>query len=425
MSRQTSAKRSDFRVDGERLWQSLMDMAQIGATAIGGCNRQALTDDDRRGRDLFRTWCVDEGCEVRVDDMGNMFAHRRGLDPSRAAILIGSHLDTQPTGGKFDGVYGVLSGLEILRTLNALDVVTQSPLEVVVWTNEEGARFTPAMNGSGVWAGVIDKAEAYAQRSADGHTFHQELQRIGYLGDHLAGPFPVHAAFEVHIEQGPILEATGKQIGVVTGVQGMRWYDLVVEGTPSHAGTTPMSMRHDPVQTVARILTEMSDHIEQVDNDARVTFGVLRSEPASRNTVPQRVCTSVDLRHPKLHTLDEMEARLRALLATECDRRGTVGGLECIWDSPAIEFDRECVESVRAAAKQLNYPAMDIISGAGHDAVYVSRVAPTSMIFVPCADGLSHNEAESAAADDLEAGCNVLLHAVLAIDEVDKTRPGS
>lgn len=412
-------KQLDIRIDGDRLWRSLMDMAQVGATAIGGCNRQALTDDDRISRDLFCTWCEDAGCEVRVDDMGNIFARRGGADLSRAAILVGSHLDTQPTGGKFDGVYGVLSGLEILRTLNALDFETKGPLEVVVWTNEEGARFTPAMNGSGVWAGVIDQSEAYAQRSAEGPAFREELARIGYLGTHKASPFPVRAAFEAHIEQGPVLETEGKQIGVVTGVQGMRWYDLIVDGTPCHAGTTPMTMRRDPAHSVARIMSGMLDHIEAIDKDARLTFGVLRSEPASRNTVPQRVCASVDLRHPKLATLDEMEARLRDLIADECNQRGTSGALECIWDSPAITFDGDCVDSVRKAARQLNYGFMDIVSGAGHDSVYVSQVAPTSMIFVPCAGGLSHNEAESATADDLEAGCNVLLQAVLTIDALD------
>lgn len=412
-------ERLNFRVDGDRLWRSLMDMAQVGATASGGCNRQALSDEDRVGRDLFCTWSTEAGCKIRVDDMGNIFARREGRDPSRAVILIGSHLDTQPTGGKFDGVYGVLSGLEILRTLNALDFETSSPLEVVVWTNEEGARFAPAMNGSGVWAGVIDQAEAYAQCSTDGPTFREELQRIGYLGSNRASPFPVRAAFEAHIEQGPVLETEGKQIGVVTGVQGMRWYDLIVDGVPAHAGTTPMTMRRDPAQSVARIMSEISDHVEAIDSDARITFGVLHSEPMSRNTVPQRVRASVDLRHPILETLDEMETRLRDLIADECLRRGTVGTLECIWDSPAVTFDAGCVESVRVAAQQLDYRSTDIVSGAGHDSVYVSKVAPTAMIFVPCAGGLSHNEAESASADDLEAGCNVLLQAVLTIDDLE------
>ena len=409
-------EQSNFRIDGARLWQSLMDMAQIGATASGGCNRQALTDEDRIGRDMFCSWCEEAGCDVRIDEMGNIFARRRGRDRSRDVILIGSHLDTQPTGGKFDGVYGVLSGLEILRTLNAIDFETEGPVEIVVWTNEEGTRFTPAMNGSGVWAGVLDQTEAYAQRSANGSTFQEELRRIGYLGDHPARPFPVRAAFEAHIEQGPILEADGKQIGVVTGVQGMRWYDFIVDGTPCHAGTTPMTMRRDPVRTMARVISRFLDDVNSPDSIARATFGVLHSEPASRNTVAQRVQLSVDLRHPDIHSLDKLEAQLRNLIETECKQHGTTGALNCIWDSPAVAFDPVCVDAVRNASRFLDYRFTDIVSGAGHDAVYVSRVAPTSMIFVPCAGGLSHNEAESATSADLEAGCNVLLQAVLGID---------
>ena len=410
-------ERFNLRVDGDRLWRSLMDMAKVGATVKGGCNRQALSDEDRAGRDLFCGWSVAAGCKIRIDAMGNIFARLEGKDPSRAAILIGSHLDTQPTGGKFDGVYGVLCGLEILRTLNAFGFETNGPLEVVVWTNEEGARFSPAMNGSGVWAGAIDQSEAYRQQSTDGKTFREELERIGYLGSHRASPFPVRAAFEAHIEQGPVLENEGKQIGVVTGVQGIRWYDLSIEGVPAHAGTTPMRLRRDPAQTFARVIFEISRDVETIDSDARITFGVLRSAPTSRNTVPQTMQASVDLRHPKLETLDYMETRLRDVIDDECRRSGTVGKLDCIWDSPAVTFDSNCVESVRVAAQQLGCRARDIVSGAGHDSVYISRVAPTAMIFVPCAGGLSHNEAESATAEDLEAGCNVLLQAVLAIDE--------
>ncbi|MFP6682237.1 MAG: Zn-dependent hydrolase [Gammaproteobacteria bacterium] len=412
-------EQSNFRIDGARLWQSLMDMAKIGATASGGCNRQALTDEDRIGRDTFCSWCEEAGCDVRIDEMGNIFARRRGRDASRDVILIGSHLDTQPTGGKFDGVYGVLSGLEIVRTLNAFNFETEGPVEIVVWTNEEGTRFIPAMNGSGVWAGVLDQTEAYAQRSANGPTFQEELQRIGYLGDHPARPFPVRAAFEAHIEQGPILEADGKQIGVVTGVQGMRWYDLIIDGVPCHAGTTPMTMRRDPVRTMARIMSQFLDDVNSPDSTARATFGVLHSEPASRNTVPQRVQVSVDLRHPDIHSLDELEAQLRNSIESECKQHGTTGELNCIWDSPAVVFDPVCVNVVRNASRLLDYRFTDIVSGAGHDSVYVSGVAPTSMIFVPCAGGLSHNEAESATSADLAAGCNVLLQAVLGIDAKD------
>ncbi len=406
----------DLRIDAARLWDSLMQMAEIGATPAGGCNRQALTDLDKEGRDRFCDWCKAADCRVRVDEMGNLFARREGANPSRPPILVGSHLDTQPTGGRFDGVYGVLAGLELVRTLNEARLETAGPLEVVVWTNEEGARFAPAMIGSGVWAGAFRCADAHACRADDGATLGAELARIGYAGSHPARHFPVRGAFEVHIEQGPVLEAEGKQVGVVTGVQGMRWYDLVVEGEACHAGTTPMAPRRDPARTLTEVLASFFGRVEAWGADARATVGVLRSEPASRNTVPARVSASVDLRHPELARIDAMEAALRDTLATACAARGTRGELQRVWDSPPVVFDTGCVESVRSAARGLGLSHRDMVSGAGHDSVYVARVVPTAMIFVPCLGGLSHNEAESATAEDLAAGCNVLLHAVLAAD---------
>ncbi len=407
---------SDLCVDGERLWTSLMAMAEIGATPAGGCNRLALSDLDRVGRDLFGVWYRAAGLAVRVDRMGNLFARRPGRDPERPPILMGSHLDTQPTGGKFDGVYGVLAGLEVVRTLNDADVETEGPVEVVVWTNEEGARFAPAMIGSGVWAGVFTLDEAHAARDADGLRFGDELARIGYLGDEEARAFPVHGAFEAHIEQGPVLEDETQQIGVVTGVQGMRWYDLCLSGEACHAGTTPMAARRDPARSAAEVISAFYDGLERFGEDARGTIGVLASEPESRNTVPGEVSASVDLRHPDPATLDAMEGALRELMDTTCRARGTTGTLERVWDSPPIVFDADCVAAVRGAAAACGYRHRDIVSGAGHDSVYVSRVAPAAMIFVPCLGGLSHNEAESATRADLEAGGNVLLGAVLARD---------
>lgn len=412
----TEGNGAGAEIEAGRLWESLMAMAKVGATAAGGCNRQALTDLDRAGRDLFCRWCEEAGCAPRIDQMGNVFARRLGRDPDRPPILLGSHLDTQPTGGKFDGVYGVLAGLEVVRALNTVRAETEGPIDLVVWTNEEGARFAPAMVGSGVWAGVFSQADAHAARAGDGAEFGAELARIGYLGPEEAAHFPVHGAFEVHIEQGPVLEDEATQIGVVTGVQGMRWYDLRVEGVPCHAGTTPMAPRRDPARSAIAALARFFDRLDPFGPDARATIGVMRSEPESRNTVPARVTTSVDLRHPDPSVLEGMEEALREALRERCEERGTDGVLERVWDSPPVVFDERCVAAVRTAAQARGYRHRDMVSGAGHDSVYVSKVAPTAMIFVPCLGGLSHNEAESASVEDLAAGCDVLLHAALARD---------
>lgn len=408
-----------LRVDGTRLGNSLLEMARIGATPAGGCNRQALTDEDRAGRDLFQSWAAEAGLATRIDQMGNLFARRAGTKKERSPILVGSHLDTQPTGGKFDGVYGVLAGLEVVRALNDAGAETESAIDIVVWTNEEGARFAPAMVGSGVWAGAIELEKAYAETAADGATLAEELKRIGYLGPEPAQPFPVHGAFELHIEQGPILEAEGDRIGVVTGVQGMRWYDIAIDGTSCHAGTTPMDHRKDPVQSLTRVLDSLFAQLPRFGAAARATVGVLRSDPASRNTVPSQVTASVDLRHPESTELDAMEQALRQTLENICREHGTQGSLSMIWDSPPVEFDPRCVEAIHRAVGELGCTHREMVSGAGHDSVYVSRVAPTAMIFVPCLGGLSHNEAESASPEDLEAGCNVLLHAVLERDRME------
>lgn len=403
----------ELRIDGGRLWQSLMDMAEIGATERGGCNRQTLTDDDRQGRDLFVRWCEDAGCKVRVDEMGNIFARRAGVDTGAAAVIAGSHLDTQPTGGKFDGVYGVLSGLEVIRSLNDAKIDTQRPIETVCWTNEEGARFAPAMIGSGVWAGEFELDYAHGRTDKEGKSIGSELERIGYLGAEKCQAFPVYAAFEAHIEQGPILENERRQIGVVTGVQGIRWYDLVIDGQASHAGPTPMNLRRDPFMALSKIIDQLYALIDTHAPWARVTFGDTRAEPGSRNTVPERVTITVDMRHPDQAVLDSMDQAFRKMVEAECGARNLSGSVPWEWHSPAVVFDEACVKAVESAALALDYDHMSIVSGAGHDSVYVSRVAPTSMIFVPCEGGISHNEIENATAQDLEAGGNVLLHAIL------------
>ena len=403
---------SKVRISGDRLWQRLMDMAKIGATDAGGCNRQALTDLDKEGRDLFIDWCHAAGCKVRIDQMGNVFARRAGLDNSLPPVITGSHLDTQPTGGKFDGVYGVLAGLEVIESLNDNKLQTKHPLEVVVWTNEEGARFSPAMIGSGVWCGEFDIEDAHVLADKDGLTIGDELKRIGYHGAEPCKIFPVKAAFETHIEQGPILEAEEKTIGIVTGVQGMRWYDVMIKGQPVHAGPTPMEVRRDPFRALTKTIDRIYALAEEHGPWGRATFGDIQAVPGARNTVPETLILAVDLRHPNQEVLEQMDKTFRIIVEEEALIAGVESTVKDEWDSPAVAFDKDCIEAVTKGVKSLNLPYKVMASGAGHDSVYVSRSAPTSMIFIPCKDGISHNEAEDAHPDDLTAGCNVLLQAM-------------
>ncbi len=405
---------SDLRVNGERLWHSLMEMAKIGATPKGGVCRLALSDVDKAGRDLFWSWCEAAGCTVTMDRMGNMFARRRGQDERRPPVAMGSHLDSQPTGGKFDGVYGVLAGLEVVRTLNDNAVETRAPIEVVVWTNEEGARFAPAMVGSGVFAGVFDLEYAWAQKDRDGISISEALDAIAYKGDVLPGDHVLGASFEVHIEQGPILEVQSKTIGIVKGVQGMRWYDVTLTGEEAHAGPTPMEQRRDALAGAAELLPEIYQLALERAPFGRATVAQFQTyPPGSRNTVPSRAEFSVDLRHPDAAQLGEMDTGLRTLTAGVAATRGLQHAITDVWAADPVNFDPSCIEAVRRSAELLGYPAMEIVSGAGHDSVYISRVAPTGMIFVPCAGGISHNETESATPEHVVAGANVLLHAVL------------
>ncbi len=404
-----------LRIDGQRLWDSIMAMAEIGPGEHGGSSRLALSDADREGRDLFLRWCRDIGCTIEIDDLGNIFARRDGTDARRAPIVAGSHLDTQPHGGRFDGVYGVLAALEVLRTLHDHDVATAAPLEVVVWTNEEGARFAPAMIASGVYAGLFDKDYAWSRTDSDGKTLGDELRRIGYFGDVPCGEHRIGALFEAHIEQGPILEAENKTIGIVVGGQGIRWYDLTLKGRDSHAGSTPMKGRRDALLAAAEIVTAVQGLALDYAPDAVGTVGEMKVSPNSRNTIPGEVFVTMDIRHPQRDTLADMARNLREIVAKCAGRHGVEFDLDEIWDKPPIEFDADCITAVEAAARELGYPHRRIVSGAGHDACQVCEVAPTSMIFVPCAGGLSHNEAESAEPEDLEAGANVLLHAMLAL----------
>jgi N-carbamoyl-L-amino-acid hydrolase len=404
----------NLKVNGERLWRSLMELAKIGATAKGGVCRLALSDVDREGRDLFVYWCEEAGCEVTVDRMGNIFARRPGRDPSLPPVLAGSHLDSQPTGGKFDGAYGVLAGLEVIRTLNDLEVETEATVEVVAWTNEEGSRFSPPMIGSGVFAGEFELDYALERADTDGKTMGAELSRIGYAGEAPVGGRTVGAYFEAHIEQGPILEAEDKVIGVVSGAQGQRWYEVRVSGQEAHAGPTPMERRRDALLGAARMVAEVNRIGMENQPHACATVGMMQVSPNSRNVIPGSVFFTVDLRHPEDRVLLEMDGALREA----CGRIASASGLELEIDDffyfPPTPFEAGCVEAVRAAAERAGYPHRDIVSGAGHDAVYMAKVAPTGMIFVPCEDGISHNEIENAKPEDLEAGCNVLLQAVVS-----------
>ena len=409
---------SNVRINGQRLWDTLMEMAQIGGTLKGGSKRLTLTDLDKQGRELFRRWCEKEGCSIRIDEMGNMFARRAGVEDGLPPVVMGSHLDTQPTGGKFDGVLGVLGALEVVRSLNDLKIETRHPIVVVNWTNEEGSRFAPAMVSSGVFAGVFTKEFAYSRVDAEGKTLGAELERIGFKGEEPARAFPIHAAFELHIEQGPILEDESIDVGVVTHGQGQRWYEIRLTGFESHAGSTPMPRRKDALLGAARIV-ELVNAIGLSKAPLAVsTVGMLNPYPNSRNVIPGEVFMTCEFRHPIDATLTEMDAALTEGVEAIAKKIGLTYDLKQVFYYPPVPFDAECVAAVRRAADHFGYSHRDIVSGAGHDACYLARVAPTSMIFTPCVDGVSHNESEDIKMEWSTAGANVLMHAVLEKAEI-------
>lgn len=411
----SAARAGNLRIDAQRYWTSLMEMAKIGATPKGGCNRQTLTDLDREGRDLFKRWCEAAGCTVTVDEMGNMRALRPGKRSDLPPVVIGSHLDTQPTGGKFDGVAGVLAGLEIVRTLNDAGYETDHPILIVNWTNEEGTRFAPAMLSSGVFAGAFTKEWAYARTDREGKRFGDELERIGYKGTIPCAPERWKCHLELHIEQGPILEAEGKVIGVVTGAQGIRWYEVRVTGKESHAGSTPMPRRKDALVAASRAVDGLDRLAREFAPHAVATVGVLEIAKPSRNVIPGEVFFTIDLRHPDATVLDELDRRVAAIVAEACARDGLSYRFDPIWYFPPVRFDESCIAAIRTAAIESGYSWREMVSGPGHDSCYTARVVPTAMIFVPCRDGLSHNEEEWAEPEHLAAGCRVLLQAALAL----------
>jgi N-carbamoyl-L-amino-acid hydrolase len=408
----------NLKVNGARLWDSLMDMAKIGPGVAGGNNRQTVTDEDSAGRHLFKDWCEAAGCTMGLDTMGNMFATRAGKDPDALPVYVGSHLDTQPTGGKYDGVLGVLSGLEIIRTMNDLDIKTKHPIVVTNWTNEEGTRYAPAMLSSGVFAGLHTQDWAYARVDADGKTFGDELKRIGWQGDEAVGARKMHAFFELHIEQGPILEADGKDIGVVTHGQGLSWTQITIIGKDAHTGSTPMSMRKNAGLAMARILDKVDQIALSHAPHAVGASGHIDVFPNSRNVIPGKVVFTVDFRSPDLSVITDMEARLRTEGQAVADAMGMEIEFEKVGGFDPVTFDEGCVGAVRDAAERLGYSHMNLISGAGHDACWINRVAPTAMVMCPCVGGLSHNEAEEISPQWATAGTDVLFHAVLETAQI-------
>ncbi|BEV17997.1 Zn-dependent hydrolase [Herbaspirillum sp. DW155] len=405
---------STLRIDGTRLWDSLMELARIGGTAKGGVCRLALTDLDKQGRDLVTSWARAEGMSVAVDQIGNIFMRRPGRNNALPPVMTGSHIDTQPTGGKFDGNYGVLSGIEVIRTLNQHNIQTEAPIEVAVWTNEEGSRFVPVMMGSGVFCGAFTLEHAYNATDIDGKKVRDELERIGYIGEQVCGDHPIGAYYEAHIEQGPVLENADTVIGVVPAVLGLSWYDCTVTGFESHAGPTPMEIRKDALQVSTYIMQEVVAIAHRYPPYGRGTVGQVQVMPNSRNVIPGQVKFSIDLRNVSEESLTRMHEDLLAYLEAMRKKTGLSIELERVSYFPPCPFHPECVGNVRAASAALGYKTMDVVSGAGHDAIYAARLAPAGMIFVPCKDGVSHNEIEDARPEHLEAGCNVLLQAMLA-----------
>ena len=413
MTASTTQDTRTLRINGSRLWNSLMMLASIGATPKGGVCRLALSDLDKQGRDLVIAWGEELGLAVTVDQIGNVFMRRSGRNNSLPPIMTGSHIDTQPTGGKFDGNYGVLAGIEVVRTLNDHGIDTEAPIEVAFWTNEEGSRFVPVMMGSGVFAGAFSLAHAYAATDTEGKTVKDELTRIGYAGTEVPGAHPIGAYFETHIEQGPVLEDNDVTIGVVQGVLGIRWFDCTVTGMEAHAGPTPMALRKDALQVAAQLMQEVVASALRHGPHGRGTVGMVQVHPNSRNVIPGRVKFSMDMRNATDALVEQQVTDVRSLAGRLSQETGMAIHFELVSSYAAIGFHGDCIDSVARASQQLGYSSMPVVSGAGHDAIYMARLAPSGMIFIPCKDGISHNELEDALPEHITAGCNVLLHAML------------
>ena len=409
---------SNFKINGDRLWETIMEMGKIGPGIAGGNNRQTLTDEDAKGRALFQKWCDEANLSMGIDKMGTMFARREGTDPDALPVYVGSHLDTQPTGGKYDGILGVLGGLELIRSLDDMNIKTKHPIVLVNWTNEEGTRFAPPMMASGVFAGVHTLDWAYAKEDSDGKKFGDELKRIGWIGDEEVGSRKMKAFFELHIEQGPILESEGKDIGVVSRGQGLNWLQVTLTGRESHTGSTPMPMRRNAGLGMAKITSLVHEIAMSHQPDAVGAVGHCDVYPNSRNIIPGKVVFTIDFRSPSFDTQDDMERRLHEGAKEICNSLDLELEIEKVGHFDPVTFDEGCVSTIRRAAERLGYSHRDIISGAGHDACWINKVAPTAMVMCPCVDGLSHNEAEDISQDWAVAGSNVLFHAVLETAEI-------
>ncbi|WP_353471222.1 Zn-dependent hydrolase [Salipiger sp. H15] len=413
-----AAPGENLRIDGDRLWDSLMEMAKIGPGVAGGNNRQTLTDEDAEGRTLFQGWCEAAGLTMGVDAMGTMFATRPGEDPDALPVYVGSHLDTQPTGGKYDGVLGVLGALEAVRTMNDLGIKTKHPIVVTNWANEEGARFAPAMLASGVFAGVHDLEYAYGRKDLEGKSYGDELKRIGWKGEEEVGARKMHAYYELHIEQGPILEAEGKDIGVVTHCQGLWWLEFTLTGRAAHTGSTPMNMRVNAGLAMSRIFEMVQEVAMAAQPGAVGGVGQVTFSPNSRNVLPGSVVFTVDIRSPDQSKLDAMRAEIERRAPQICAELGVGCAVEPVGHFDPVTFAPELVENVRKAAERLGYSLLDIISGAGHDACWAAKVAPATMVMCPCVNGISHNEDEEISKEWAAAGTDVLFHAVLETAEI-------
>ncbi|WP_029006063.1 Zn-dependent hydrolase [Azorhizobium doebereinerae] len=412
---------SNLQIHADRLWAAILETAQFGATPKGGVRRLTLSVEDKAVRDWFRAACEAAGCTVAVDALGNMFALRPGRDPSKAPIGLGSHLDTQPTGGKFDGILGTLAALEVLRTLNDAGIETDAPLCVANWTNEEGSRFAPAMMGSAAYVGDFTVDDIRARKDAEGVSVAQALDAIGYAGSAPVGSQPFGAFVELHIEQGPILEAEGKTIGVVEHGQGIVWYDGRITGFESHAGSTPMPLRRDALATFSEIVLTVERLARELGPDAVGTVGEVAIANPSRNVIPGEVAFTCEFRSPHGETLKALEEGFAAAVQEVAGRRkGVEIAIETVWRKDPTHFDPKIIAAVREAATTLGYSNRPMVSGAGHDAFNLATKMPVAMIFVPCKDGLSHNELEDATPADCAAGANVLLHTVLALAGVAK-----
>ncbi|MES0072920.1 Zn-dependent hydrolase [Mesorhizobium sp. M0058] len=408
-----AAPGENLRINSDRLWDSMMEMAKIGPGIAGGNNRQTVTDEDGEGRHLFKRWCEAAGLEMGLDEMGTMFARREGADPSLPPVYVGSHLDTQPTGGKYDGVLGVLGGLEIMRSLNDLGIQTRHPIVVTNWTNEEGSRFAPAMMASGVFAGVLEQADVYQHTDKQGKKFGEELERIGWKGTEKVGGRKIHAFFELHIEQGPILEDEGIDIGVVTHGQGLKWLQVTLTGKEAHTGSTPMPKRRNAGLGMARVIELVHEIAMDYQPDAVGAVGHMEVFPNSRNIIAGRTVFTIDIRSPEKEVLDAMDGRIREGIDTICEALDIQYKVEQVGAFDPVTFDAGCVKAIRDAADRLGYSHRNIVSGAGHDACWINRVAPTAMVMCPCVDGLSHNEAEEITKEWAGAGADVLFHAVV------------